>query len=639
MVGTSVKDRNKIMSKSEYQKKTPLYSMMLAAAGIVYGDIGTSPLYAFKEALNPVHGIDPTPINVLGILSLLLWALILLVTVKYIAFVLRADNKGEGGTMALMALVQGVLRRKTHWVLSVGLFGLALLYGDGIITPAISVLSAVEGLTLVVPSISRPSIILITLCIIVVLFSVQRFGTARIGKLFGPITLLWFIVIGVAGLYNVILNPMILKAFNPWYAIVFMTQEHVWLSFVLLGTIVLAITGVEALYVDMGHFGVRPIRLTWLYLVMPCLMLNYLGQGALVLGQPSHAANSFFLLFPSWMMLPVVILATMATVIASQAMISGAFSMTQQAVQLGYSPRFEVQHTSAAHRGQIYLPRINMFLFIGVVILVLAFKSSSNLAAAYGVAVTGTVLITTCLITLVARYRWHWSWWKIVPLFGFFFIVDIAFFSANLLKVKDGGWMPLMLGAVIYLLMITWRDGQYLTHKRHGKQGERVSQFVERLTKEHVVRVPGQAVYMSRNIYHVPYALALNVKHNRVIHEHVFLTQVNILDVPRVPDEERLIVEHVGQGIVHVDIQYGFMQTPDVPQALALLKEHGVTINLNEISYILGREIIIATKEIKGMALWREKLFAFMARNGAAATHFYHLPADQVMEIARQVEI
>jgi KUP system potassium uptake protein len=619
-------------------KGGPLWSMMVAATGIVYGDIGTSPLYAFKESLNPAHGIDPTDLNILGILSLLIWSLIIVVTVKYIALVMRADNKGEGGTMALMALVQRSMGKKSHWALSLGLFGVCLLYGDGIITPAISVLSAVEGLTLVAPHFNHRFVILTTLAVIVFLFAFQRFGTAKIGRFFGPITVLWFFTIGAIGLVNIIRYPHILHAFNPWYGMVFLGGDHVWLSFVLLGTIVLAITGVEALYADMGHFGAKPIRLTWLGLVMPALILNYLGQGALVLNNPATLSNPFYLSFPEWMLLPVVILATCATVIASQAMISGAFSMTQQAVQLGFSPRFDIRHTSARHMGQIYLPRMNMLLFIGVVILVLVFKTSSNLAAAYGIAVTGTILITTCLITLVARYQWNWSWWKVIPLFGFLFIVDMAFFSANLLKIKDGGWLPLVLGAGIFTLMITWRDGQLLTFKRRGQQGERVTHFVNHLPEQKIHRIPGAAAYLSRDIDHVSYALALNLKHNKVLHEQVLLVRIDTLDVPRVPDSERLIVKSVGQGIYCISIQYGFMQEPNVPRALSHVGEHGVQIELRELTYVLGRETVIATKR-PGMAMWRERLYAAMSRNGASAMDFYHLPHNRVIEIGRQVAI
>lgn len=611
---------------------------MLAATGIVYGDIGTSPLYAFKESLSHHHGLEPTLLNIFGILSLLLWSLILVVTVKYIMVVLRADNRGEGGTMALMALVQHAMGKHAHWPLLIGLFGAALLYGDGIITPAISVLSAVEGLQLIVPDIERPIILLITVTIIVFLFAFQSNGTDRIGKFFGPITVIWFLTIGLAGLVNIVEYPSILRVFNPLYGYYFLTA-HAWLSFVLLGTVVLAITGVEALYADMGHFGVKPIRLTWLGLVMPCLMLNYLGQGALVMNDLTALKNPFFLLFPSWMTLPIVILATAATVIASQAMISGAFSLTQQAIQLGFAPRFDIQHTSAHQMGQIYLPRLNMLLFIGVIILVLTFKTSSNLAAAYGIAVTGTILITTFLISLLARYKWKWAWWKIVGLFVPLFIIDSAYFSANLLKIKDGGWLPLMLGAGIYVLMITWRDGRAVTYKRRGQDGERLHHFLKHLQAYPLNRVPGKAVYLSRDIDHVPYALALNAKHNKVLHETVFLVRVDILDMPRVAESDRLSIADMGNGIYYTVIQYGFMQEPNVPKALLLVEQHGIELDVKTASYILGRETVISTKLHSGMARWREKLFAAMSQNAASAVDFYNLPHNRVIEIGRQIAI
>lgn len=618
-------------------KGKKLWGLMLAAAGIVYGDIGTSPLYAFKESLAPHHALEPSLLNIYGILSLLIWSLILVVTVKYIVVVLRADNRGEGGTMALMALVQHAMGKYAYWPLLLGLFGAALLYGDGIITPAISVLSAVEGLQLIVPDIERPVILLITVTIIVFLFAFQSNGTERIGKFFGPITVVWFLTIGIAGIVNIIQYPSILRVFNPLYGYYFLTA-HAWLSFVLLGTIVLAITGVEALYADMGHFGVKPIRLTWLGLVMPCLMLNYLGQGALVMHDITAIKNPFFLLFPSWMLLPVVILATAATVIASQAMISGAFSLTQQAIQLGFAPRFDIQHTSAHQMGQIYLPRLNMLMFIGVVLLVLTFKTSSNLAAAYGIAVTGTILITTCLIVLVARYKWKWAWWKIVALFTPLFIIDTAFFSANLLKIKDGGWMPLFLGAGIYVLMITWRDGRALTHKRRGQDGERLHHFLKHLQAYPLTRVPGKAVYLSRDIDHVPYALALNAKHNKVLHERVFLVRVDILDMPRVAESDRMSIADLGNGIYYTVIQYGFMQEPNVPKALMLVEQQGIDLDVKTASYFLGRETVVPTKR-PGMALWREKLFAAMSQNAASAVDFYNLPHNRVIEIGRQIAI
>ncbi len=618
-------------------KGKKLWGLMLAATGIVYGDIGTSPLYAFKESLSHHHAIDTTPENILGILSLVLWSLLLVVTVKYIMVVLRADNRGEGGTMALMALVQRAMGNQAHWAMLLGLAGAALLYGDGIITPAISVLSAVEGLSLIVPNIQQNIILLITVTIIVFLFAFQSNGTERIGKFFGPIMVLWFAVLAVAGVHQIIQHPFVLTAFNPYHGYWFLTN-HSWLSFVLLGTIVLAITGVEALYADMGHFGKRPIRLTWLGLVMPALMLNYLGQGALVLSNPATIGNPFFLLFPEWATLPMVILATAATVIASQAMISGAFSLTQQAIQLGFAPRFAIQHTSAHQIGQIYLPRLNMLMFIGVVILVLTFKTSSNLAAAYGIAVTGTILITTCLIVIVARYKWQWAWWKIVALFVPLFVIDAAFFGANLLKIKDGGWLPLMLGAAIFILMVTWRDGQALTYRRRGQDGERLPHFLKHLKAYPVIRTEGRAAYLSRDIDHVPYALALNVKHNKVLHGQVFLVRVDILDVPRVLEHDRLQIKDMGQGVFQVIIQYGFMQEPNVPRALSLADTIGIELDVKTLSYFLGRETVVPTK-LPGMALWRERLFAAMSHNAASAADFYNLPHNRVIEIGRQIAI
>ena len=619
-----------------HPKGKKLWGLMLAATGIVYGDIGTSPLYAFKESLGHQHGIEPSAPNILGILSLVLWSLIMVVTVKYILIVLRADNKGEGGTMALMALVQRAMGKQAHWALLLGLAGAALLYGDGIITPAISVLSAVEGLTLISPHFQK-FILLITVTIIVFLFAFQSNGTERIGKFFGPITVLWFGTIGVAGLYHIVQYPAVLQAFNPLYGVQFL-YVHNWLAFVLLGTIVLAITGVEALYADMGHFGVKPIRLTWLGLVMPALMLNYLGQGALVLHNPAALGNPFFMMFPEWATLPIVILATAATVIASQAMISGAFSLTQQAIQLGFAPRFTIQHTSAHQIGQIYLPRLNMLMFIGVVILVLTFKTSSNLAAAYGIAVTGTILITTCLIVLVARHKWQWARWKIAAIFIPLFIIDAAFFSANLLKITDGGWLPLLLGAIIFIIMVTWRDGQALTYRRRGQDGERLTHFLKHLKAYPVTRVDGKAAYLSRDIDHIPYALSLNVKHNKILHKQVFLIRVDILDVPRVAEQERLSIKDMGDGIYYTTIKYGFMQEPHVPKALSLAEQHGIELDVKTLSYFLGRETVVPTK-LPGMALWRERLFAAMSHNSASAADFYNLPHSRVIEIGRQIAI
>ncbi len=623
--------------------KTPrgryLYLLALGALGVVYGDIGTSPLYAFRESLGENYGLLPTPGNVLGILSLIFWALIIVITIKYISFVTRADNHGEGGILALTSLVTPlqVKRGGGRWLLVIlGLFGASLLYGDGMITPAISVLSAVEGLSVATP-LFDPYIIPITIVILVLLFLTQRFGTGSVGRVFGPVMILWFSTLAVLGLVQIVQRPDVLVAVSPLYGLRFFLQNGA-LGFFVLGSVFLVVTGGEALYTDMGHFGKRPIRLAWLVLVLPALLLNYFGQGALILADPDAAHNPFYRMVPEWGLYPVVILATMATVIASQALISGAFSLTMQAVQLGYIPRLEIQHTSSREFGQVYIPAINWVLMIACIGLVLGFRSSSNLAAAYGVGVSTDMVITTILFFVVAHERWRWKLLGAGLLAGLLLIVDLSFFGANILKVPQGGWFPLVIAVIVFTLLTTWKRGRLILSERLDERVEPLSQFLGEITEHPPNRVPGTAIFMFRSPVHTPYSLAQNLKTNKVLHERVILLSVETEEKPRVKRSQRVTLTPLGNEFYQVVMHFGFMEQPNVPRVLRSVWPNGAEIALSDVTYFVGRETVFATKR-PGMALWREQLFAVMSRNALSASSFYHLPPGQVVELGAQVEL
>jgi KUP system potassium uptake protein len=613
-----------------------LATLTLSALGIVYGDIGTSPLYALKEVFGGAH--HPVPMsehNILGILSLVFWSLIVVVSIKYVVFILRADNKGEGGIMALMALVLRGAKdpARARILMLLGLFGAALFFGDGTITPAISVLSAVEGLEVATPAF-RPYVIPITLIVIVVLFVFQKHGTARVGASFGPIVVVWFGVIGTLGVAGIARAPQVLAALNPVYAIEFLAT-HGAPGFFSLGAVVLVVTGAEALYADMGHFGRTPIRIAWSGLVLPALVLNYFGQGALLLGSPQAIENPFYLLAPAWALYPLVALATMATVIASQAVISGAYSITQQAMQLGYAPRMEVQHTSGEQIGQIYLPGINWTLCAGVVALVLGFGSSSRLAAAYGIAVTGTMAITTVLAFVVARSIWKWGLPASVALFGAFLLVDLGFLAANAIKIVDGGWFPLAFGLVVFTLMLTWKRGRQLLQSRLEADSIPLDAFITSASLG-CATVPGTAVFMTTESSAVPHALLHSMKHYKSLHERIVLLNAVTLDVPHVPPSQRVAVDRINAQFYRIKVFFGFMDAPDIPEALEWCAEQGLRLDMMDTSFFLGRETLIP-KTRSEMAFWREKLFITMVRNARNAADYFNLPSNRVVELGAQV--
>jgi KUP system potassium uptake protein len=630
----SVSERDVAAPRGKY-----LALLSLTALGIVYGDIGTSPLYAVRESFLPAHGLSFTPQNILGVLSLIFWSLILVISLKYLVFVLRADNRGEGGILALAALCTPmfVRRRGGRWVLiMLGLFGTALLYGDGAITPAISVLSAVEGLEVATP-LFAPYIIPITIVILIALFLAQHHGTATVGVLFGPVTLLWFVTLAVLGIRQIVQEPSVLAAASPLYGVTFFL-ENGWRGFVVLGSVFLVVTGGEALYADMGHFGKRAIRTAWFLIVLPALLINYFGQGALLIHTPAAVENPFYRMTPEWALYPVVGIATAATVIASQALISGAFSLTMQAVQLGYIPRVAIDHTSAREFGQIYIPGVNWALMLACIGLVIGFRSSSNLAAAYGVAVTTTMLITTLLLFVVLRERWKWSLPLAAVVTGFFLIIDFAFWGANLIKIPHGGWFPLVVGALIFGLMSTWKRGRQILTERLSDGALSVDQFVQNLSVKSPPRVPGTAVFMYSNPDATPPALLHNLKHNKVLHERVVFLAVVTAEVPHVPAHDRGTVEELGRGFYRMRLNYGFMEEPNVPEALAALQEKGMEFKPLETTYFLGRETLIPSPK-PGMALWREHLFATMNRNARTATSFFRLPPNRVVELGAQIEL
>ncbi|MET0405508.1 MAG: potassium transporter Kup [Cystobacter sp.] len=615
-------------------------TLAMGALGIVYGDIGTSPLYALRECFTGEHGVAPTHQNVLGVLSLIFWALIIVVSVKYLVFVMRADNRGEGGILALMALAmqrkRGEEVKVRPVVITLGLFGAALLYGDGLITPAISVLSAMEGLSVATPFF-EPYIRPLAIIVLLGLFLIQRHGTAGIGAIFGPYMMVWFLTLAVLGVKEMVTYPAVVWALSPLQAVRFFMDNH-WHGFLVLGGVFLVVTGGEALYADMGHFGARPIKWAWFLVVLPSLMLNYMGQGALLLRDPNAARNPFFLLAPDWALYPLVALATGAAVIASQALISGAFSITQQAIQLGYTPRLEVVHTSAEERGQIYLPGINVALLVGVIILVLGFKSSTNLAAAYGIAVTATMGITTGLAYVVARERWNVSRAVALPIAGIFAILDLAFFGANAVKIAAGGWFPLLLALVVFTLMTTWKRGRDILAQRLRASSMPLNQLLESFGDHPPVRVSGTAIFMTGNPEGTPPALLHNLKHNKVLHEQVMLLTIASEDVPHVPREERVEVIRLEEGFVRVISRHGFMEDPSIPEILKRAREKGLQFNLMGTSFFLGRETLIPSKK-PGMALWREALFAWMSRNARSATSYFRIPPNRVVELGAQVEL
>ena len=623
---------------SDHKSPSSLAALTLGAIGVVYGDIGTSVLYSIKEVFGSGH-VAFTPDNVMGILSIFFWTLTFIVSIKYVTLVLRADNNGEGGLVAMLALASSSVRDKPRLrnvLLVVGIFGTCLFYGDGVITPAISVLSAVEGLEVVSPNFKK-AVIPLTLVILLCLFAVQKRGTAGIGKFFGPITLVWFLTIAVLGVYHIANNPAILWAISPHYALKFMWEQP-GTTFLILGAVVLCVTGGEALYADMGHFGKRPIRLAWFSIVMPCLTLNYFGQGALLLTEPEAVKNPFYNMAPDWALIPLVILATAATVIASQALITGAFSVTKQVIQLGFLPRLQIQHTSEQDTGQIYMPFVNWGLFVFIVLAVVMFKTSSNLAAAYGIAVCTDMLITTILTFYVIRYAWKYPLWLCISATSIFFVVDLAFWSSNMLKLADGGWFPLFLGGMILVLMLTWRDGRALLHNKFRSEAMDLPSFLGALFLAPPTRVEGTAVFLTSEDGIVPNALLHNLKHNKVLHVQNLFVSVRSHEVPRIAKEKRVELTDLGHNCWQVKIHYGFKDDPDVPLALSLLRDQVGNINGMNTSYFLSRDSIVPTVG-GGMAQWREKLFAQMYLNASAAADFLNLPSNSVIEMGSKIEI
>ena len=636
--------------------------LALGALGVVYGDIGTSPLYALKECFTGSHGVPVTKDNVLGVLSLIFWSLNFVVTLKYLTVVMRADNRGEGGILALLALVrphgEGRPAGAYRWLIATGLFGAALLYGDGIITPAISVLGAVEGLSVATPALDN-WVVPIAVVIISAVFAVQRHGTAGIGNIFGPLTAVWFVSIAVLGITGIVRHPSVLAALSPWYAASFLWREG-FTGLMVLAAVVLVVTGGEALYADMGHYGKRPIRVAWYTVVLPALMLNYFGQGAILLESPAAARNPFYSLVPAWALYPMVAIATGAAIVASQALISGAFSLTRQAVQLGYCPRVNIVHTSSRTIGQIYIPQVNNALWVACVGLVLAFQSSSNLAATYGVAVTGTMTTTTILLLVVARKLWNWSVLNVALLGGLFLVVDLAFFVTNLFKIPDGGWFPILVALIVYLLMSTWKKGRARLSEIVLENTLPIDLFLADISKRKPVRVPGIAVFLTSVRGGAPPVLLHHLKHNKVLHERVILLSVVSQEIPQVANTERINYRELGEGFCEVVANYGFMETPDIPemlQSLRLAKDNGreVQIDVKSTSFYLGRETLIPVdgKKKKGtvvrapstdgaptrvMGNWRKKLFIFMTRNAQSATAFFGLPPNRVVELGAQIQ-
>ena len=629
------------MTAPEQQSKRYFLTLSLGALGVVYGDIGTSPLYALKECFMSHHGhkLAVTHDNVLGILSLITWALILVISIKYLLFVLRADNRGEGGILALMSLVrprESQRRGKRRSVLiALGLFGSALLYGDGMITPAITMLSAIEGISVVTPVFAK-AVVPLTVMALIALFAVQKYGTARVGMLFGPLMVIWFAVLAALGIFNIVRAPHVLIAANPLWAMRFLAEHQV-AGYLVLGAVFLVVTGGEALYADMGHFGKKPIQLAWFTLVFPALLLNYFGQGALLLRNPAAASDPFYLMTPRWALVPLVVLATLAAAVASQAVISGSYSLTRQAVQLAYLPRMRIRHTSAREIGQIYIPSVNWLLMICAIGLVIGFRHSTALAGAYGVAVTATMGITTALFAVVARERWGWSRTAVLAFAIPFLLIDLAFFGANIVKIADGGWFPILVGLTVFTIMSTWFTGRRILTSRLAESALDADSFVRELASKRVHRVRGTAIFMTRQQEGIPTALLHNIKHNKIVHEKVVLLSVNVEESPHLATDERIEWVELGEGVYRLIARFGFMEDPNIPALLEQIKGP-VSFDPMTTSYFLGRETLIPT-EHPGMAIWREHLFASMTRNASSASAFFSLPPNQVIELGAQVRM
>nr|WP_251369127.1 potassium transporter Kup [Polynucleobacter sp. JS-Mosq-20-D10] len=614
--------------------------MMLAAIGVVFGDIGTSPLYALKECFDPQHGIPFSPEALFGVIAMMIWSLILIVTFKYVLFVMRADNKGEGGVLSLMALALRSFDSKSKgyfFLMILGMLGACMLLGESVITPAISVLSAVEGIEIAAPGLHK-FIIPISLVILVALFMIQKYGTAAVGNLFGPVTLTWFITLAVLGVINIGAAPQIIGAINPMYAVQFVI-DHPTTAYIVMGAVVLVVTGVEALYLDMGHFGRNPVRYAWLIVVLPSLLINYLGQGALLLSNPEAASNPFYLMVPDWALWPVVGLATAATVIASQAVISGAYSLVSQAILLGFMPRMTIMHTSDSEQGQIYIPVVNWALLFMVVVTIIEFRESVNLAAAYGISVTSTMMITAILLGVVMYREWKMNLFLVLSLTAIFFTLDFAFWSANLIKIKDGGWYPLFLGLIIFTCLITWYRGRKLLRDKLVEGSIHLKEFVASLLAHPPHRVEGTAIFLTAHIDYVPIAMLHNLKHNRVMHERIFFVKLSTWDVPYVNDQERLSINDLGGNIFLVRAVYGFKESPDINKVLSLLSEQkNIQFNLMDTSFFVARDTIVPSAN-PGMALWREKLFGWMMQNAAKPSDFFKIPTNRLVELGAKVEI
>jgi len=618
-----------------------LATLTLLAIGVVYGDIGTSPLYAFREAFKPEYGLQATQANVYGVLSLIIWSLVLVVSVKYIVFVMQADNRGEGGILSLLALVlqrkhRQSERRHRMVVIVLGLIGAALLYGDGIITPAISVLSAMEGISVAAPAFEH-LVLPLALVVIIGLFWAQKRGTEGVGRIFGPVTLLWFIIIAVLGSMEIAKEPRTLLALNPWYAVQFFVN-HGTRGFIILGAVVLAVTGAEALYADMGHFGKRPIRTAWFAVVFPALLLNYFGQGGLVLRDPTAAANPFYSLAPDWFQYPLIAIATAAAIVASQAMISGAFSLTRQCVQLGYCPRVTIVHTSKSQAGQIYIPEVNRALMIGCIFILLGFRNSSAIGAAYGIAVTGTFTITTLLMFVLARSWWNWSRLRAGLFVGALLVIDLAFLGSNVLKVAHGGWVPLLIGAALFLMMTTWFRGRAIVQEMMNRSTLPMDLLIQDVARRKTPRVPGVAVFMTPASDGAPVVLLHHLKHNKMLHEQVVLLSIVSTEVPEVSDETRLTVEVLPEGFFRAISRYGYMETPDVVKVIERLGPWGVHKRPGDTSYYLGRERLLPTGT-GAMATWRKNLYIFMSRNTPSAAEFFGIPPNRAVELGAQMEL
>ncbi len=637
MAASEAAEDNHGVAHHGYGNNGPL-KLAVSAIGVVFGDIGTSPLYAFRETFAGHHKLTLDTLHIMGVVSLMFWSMMIVVTVKYVSIIMRADNKGEGGSLALLALVSGRTKneRWSRGIILLGVFATALFYGDSMITPAVSVLGAVEGLTIAAPGLGA-LVLPFAVMIIVGLFSIQRSGTAKVGLFFGPIMLVYFLVIAVLGVLSILQTPSVLWALWPGYAVDFFVQDPL-RAFLALGSVVLAVTGAEALYADMGHFGRKPIAGSWLFFVLPALILNYMGQAALLSRDGATALESpFYLLAPEILRLPLVILATMAAIIASQAVISGAFSVTQQAIQLGFVPRLRIEHTSADTAGQIYIPIVNWALLVMVLVLVLSFRTSSNLTSAYGIAVTGAMTIDTCLLAVVLFRLWHWKPYLAVPLLTVLFIVDGAYLAANLTKVPDGGWFPLLIGLIVFTLLTTWSKGRQLMIARMRDSAMPMKLFIQSAANS-TTRVPGTAVFMTSTADGVPHALLHNLKHNKVLHERIILLTVKIMDQPYFPDEGRCQLQNLENGFHRMVLQYGFMQEPDVPAALARIHQCGADFKMMDTSFFLSRQTLLPSAH-PGMMLWREKLFAWMLRNAESAMEFFRLPTNRVVELGSQVEI